>query len=402
MTTFDFDTLPARRGTRCVKWDETAHDGVLPFWVADMDFRAAPCVARAVQERAAHGVYGYVHVGDSYGASLSRWFATRHGWQFDPAHVLHTNGVVSALSCCLRALTQTGDSVLLCTPVYDCFYTSVRNVGCQVTESPLEVGADGLYHVRWEHFEACCADERTTVFVLCNPHNPGGRVWTEDELRRVGAICRQHHVTVVADEIHGELTLPGFRHTPFASLPGHAEHCVTCTSASKAFNLAGLQMAGIICADDDLRRRIDRVINLHEVCDANCFGLAATLAAYTDEGAAWLHDLRAYLADNLALLQRRLEPLPLSCMPTQGTYLAWVDARKLMASLHLSRVAGLTDMLERRGGVKFTPGTHYGRTGEGWLRINFACPRAMLDEGLSRLAAFVSAHSGDGGAPETL
>lgn len=381
---YDFSKLTNRRGSGSYKWDIEPDSNVLPMWVADMDFEAAPCIREALADRVAHGIFGYTLVPDSYYEAVTSWFSSRHGWVIDRQWLLYTSGVVPAMSCAIRALTLPGDKVLVLTPVYNCFFSSIRNQGCEVVESRL-VRHGNTYTVDFDDFEAKCADSKTTVFLLCNPHNPGGRVWTKDELSRFDEVCRRHGVTVVADEIHCELVMPGSHaYTPFASIGGAAlTNSVTLNSPSKAFNTAGLQIANIVCADAELRRRIDRVINIHEVCDVNPFGPVALEAAYR-HGAEWLDELNLYIQDNYnTLCQFVAEHLPgIIVMEQEGTYLTWLDITALgMTSDEV------TDTLLKRGKLLVNSGTMYGHeAGEGYIRLNLACPRTRLLDGLHRMA----------------
>lgn len=277
MENYNFDEIVNRRGTNCVKWDVENEDGIIPMWVADMDFPAAPAIRKAVEARAKHGVYGYTIVPDSYYRAITSWFKRRHGWTIDKEWIIYTTGVIPAISAAIKALTMPGEQVLIQTPVYNCFFSSIKNQGCQILENPLKRNGNS-YVVDWDDFERKCADEKTTVFLLCNPHNPSGRVWTEAELARMNEICLRHRVAVVSDEIHCELVMPGNKFTPFAAVN---EDCktngVTLNSPTKNFNIAGLQIANIVCANPVWRRRIGRAINIFEVCDVNplrscCFG----------------------------------------------------------------------------------------------------------------------------------
>ena len=379
---YDFDTVIPRRGTNSYKWDTPAEEGVLPMWVADMDFRTAPAITEALQRRVAHGVFGYTRVPDAYYEAVTGWFARRHGWSFDPAWIIYTSGVVPAVSAIIKAMTRPGDTVIVQTPAYNCFYSSIRNNGCLLGSNRL-LEDGGRYTVDYEGLERLAADPRATVLLLCNPHNPTGRVWTRDELRRIGDICLRHGVFVIADEIHGELTYEGHDYTPFASLGDDLlRGSATCLSPSKAFNIAGLQIANIVAADGEVRRRIDRAINDNEVCDVNPFGVLATIAAY-NEGGPWLDELRQYLWGNYEyLLQFLGERLPgCTVSPLEGTYLPWLDCRR--TGLASDELAG---RLLRRQRLMVNPGTMYGPGGEGFLRLNMACPRALWQEGLERLA----------------
>lgn len=378
---YDFDTVIPRRGTDSCKWDTPAQENVLPMWVADMDFRTAPAVIEALQRRVAHGIFGYTKVPDAYYNAIGGWFARRHGWRIDRRWIVCTTGVVPALSAVIKALTKPGDRVIVQTPAYNCFFSSIRNNGCELSSNGLSY-RDGRYTVDFEDLEAKAADPKAKLLLLCNPHNPVGRVWTPEELRRMGEICLRHGVLVVADEIHCELTYDGHDYTPFASLSEEfLRHSVTCNSPSKAFNLAGMQIANIVAADEGVRRRIDRAVNDNEVCDVNPLGVAALTAAY-NEGAEWLDALRAYLRENYRFLRRYFqEHLPqYAVLPLEGTYLAWIDCRA--AGTGSERLA---ERLLDQGRLMVSPGTLYGPGGEGFIRLNIACPQRTLGEGLERL-----------------
>ena len=382
MERFDFDTVINRRGTNSYKWDIVKEEDVIPLWVADMDFKAAPAILEALKKRVEHGVFGYTLVPDSYYEAIINWFARRHNWQIDRSWIIYTTGVVPAVSCAIKALTLPGEKVLIQTPDYNCFFSSIKNNGCEVAENELVRRGDS-YEVDFEDFERQCADEKTTVFLLCNPHNPAGRVWTKEELERMNDICLAHGVRVISDEIHCELVMPGHRFTPFAAISDACrDNSVVLNSPTKAFNIAGLQIANIICADPAMRRRIDRAVNINEVCDVNPFGVVALQAAY-NESEEWLDSLNHYIWGNyLALKEFIAKELPrLEVARLEGTYLAWVDIK----------ATGLTsdeayEKLMKEGRVYVNSGTMYGRrAGEGYLRINLACPRATLLEGMKRM-----------------
>ena len=381
--TYNFDELIDRRGTGCVKWDEAPSADVIPLWVADMDFRAAPAIMEAVRQRMEHGVFGYTVVGEDYYEAVINWFQRRHGWTIHREEILYTTGVVPAMSVAIKALTMSGEKVLILSPDYNCFFSSIRNNGCEVLESNL-VFEGGCWQVDWQDFEQKCADEKTTVFLLCSPHNPTGRVWTKEELEKMNDICLKYNVKVVSDEIHCELTMPGQRFLPFAAVSEQCrQNCVTLNSPTKAFNIAGLQIANIICAQPEWRRRIDRAININEVCDVHPFGPVALTAA-DNESEDWLDALNQYLWDNYqALCQFAETHLPQwRVCPLEGTYLPWVDIT----------ATGLTsqeyaDQLMEKTRVWVNPGTMYGpQSGEGYIRLNIACPRSRLTEALERIA----------------
>ena len=378
----DFNQRIERRGTHCVKWDECAADDIIPLWVADMDFAVAPAIQEAVRRRAEHPVFGYTVVEDDYYEAVISWFRRRHGWTIARTDILYTTGVVPAMSCAIKALTMPGERVLILSPDYNCFFSSIKNNGCEVAESVLRFTRNTRFEVDWADFEAQCADEKTTVFLLCNPHNPTGRVWTREELQRMSDICRRHQVRIVSDEIHCELIMPAHTFCPMGTVDVEA---VILNSPSKSFNIAGLQIANIIAADPAVRRRINRAININEVCDVNPFGPVAAMAAY-NESEAWLDELNRYLWDNYtALCDFVAQHLPRwRVMPLEGTYLVWVD----VTTCH-DNVATYCDRLLQEARVWVNPGTMYGKeSGEGYLRINIACPRSLLMEALERIKSY--------------
>ena len=379
---YDFDQLLNRRGSHSVKWDEPEQEGVIPMWVADMDFMAAPAIQEALRKRVEHGVFGYTLVPDAYYDAIVNWFGRYHHWTIDRQDIIYTTGVVPAISCAIQTLTMGGENVLIQTPVYNCFFSSIRNSGSNIVENPLKRQGD-TYVIDFDDFERKCADEKTTAFLLCNPHNPAGRVWTKEELQRMNDICMRHHVRVIADEIHCELVMPGYTYTPFASISAACrDNSVTLNSPSKSFNIAGLQIANIICHDPAMRRRINRQVNINEVCDVNPFGVEALMAAYNDSR-DWLVALNDYLWENYQALCRFCEEqLPQwKVLKLEGTYLPWVD----ITATGMTSDA-LADLLLREAKVMVNSGTMYGaQTGEGYIRLNIACPRARMLEGLERI-----------------
>lgn len=379
---FDFDTPVQRRNTNSYKWDssEVATD-VLPMWVADMDFKTAPCIIEALQNRVEHGVFGYVSVPDSYYDAVINWFDHRHGWAIKREWIQYTSGVVPAISAIIKGITRPGDEVLVMTPVYNCFFSSIRNNGCTATECPL-VFEDKTYHINFDALECCAARDMVKLLLLCNPHNPAGRVWTRDELTKIGDICRKHNVIVVSDEIHCELVMPGYKYTPFASISASMQDIsITCNSPSKSFNTAGLQIANIICNNPEWQARIDRAINDNEVCDVNPFGVEGLIAAY-NHGEQWLTELCKYLYGNYKCVkdffESNLPEFPITTL--EGTYLVWIDCR----------VTGktsdeLVELLIDKAQVMLNSGTMYGAAGKGFVRMNIACPRAQVIEALNRM-----------------
>ena len=379
---YDFDELVVRRGTGCVKWDESPDDEIIPLWVADMDFKAAPAIQDAIRKRAEHGVFGYTVVEDDYYDAVISWFQRRHDWTIRREEILYTTGVVPAMSVAIKALTMPGEKVLILSPDYNCFFSSVRNNGCEVLETALLRVGDS-FEVDWEDFETKCADEKTTVFLLCNPHNPCGRVWTAKELELMNDICLRHGVKVVSDEIHCELVMPGYRFQPFAAVSEACrENSVILNSPSKSFNIAGLQAANIICSQPDWRRRLDRAININEVCDLNPFGPVALKAAY-NESEDWIDELNQYLWGNYQELCEFVEaniPQWKVCK-LEGTYLPWIDISAMNTTAQ-----DLCDKLLDEAKVWLNPGTMYGpQSGEGYIRINIATQRSRLIEALNRI-----------------
>lgn len=379
---YDFDTAVSRRGTGSYKWDSSEIEGdVLPMWVADMDFRTAPCVIDALRIRVEHGIFGYVSVPDAYYDAVISWFARRHGWNIRREWIQYTSGVVPAVSAIIKGLTVPGDEVLVMTPVYNCFFSSIRNNGCTAAECPL-VYHDNTYTIDYESLEKIASGDKVKLLLLCNPHNPACRVWTREELIRVGEICKRNGVIVVSDEIHCELVMEGYRFTPFASISQEMQDmCITCNSPSKSFNTAGLQIANIICNNPDWQQRIDRAINDNEVCDVNPFGVEGLIAAY-NHGEEWLSELCRYIEGNYKIVMEFFaEKLPqYAIAKLEGTYLVWIDCR------HTGLTSDqLTELLNARARVLVNSGTMYGAAGEGFIRLNIACPQSRVLEALNRM-----------------
>lgn len=374
---FHFDELIDRRGDS-LKWD--VKEGELPMWVADMDFYTAPAVREAVQKRASTGVYGYADVPADWYAAVSSWWETRHGWRIGKDWLCFCTGVVPAVSSAVKRLTNVGDRVLLLTPVYDIFFHSVENAGRFVLESPL-YKEGGEYKIDFSDLEEKLSRPLTTMMILCNPHNPVGRIWREEELREIGRLCAKYGVTVLSDEIHCDLTDPGSDYVPFARASAECERIsVVCLSASKAFNLAGLQSAAVAVADPVLRNKVVRGLNSDEVAEPNCFAAIATTAAFS-AGGEWLDALREYLAGNKAFaadfLARRLPEI--EWIYPRATYLLWLNCAAVTED---SR--DFCARLRERTGLYLNPGAQYRGEGKTFVRMNVACPRSRLEEGLRR------------------
>lgn len=381
---YDFSRPTERRGTDSYKWDSAPETDIIPLWVADMDFETFPCITEALQRRVAHGIFGYTRVPEAYYEAVCNWFGKHHGWHINRKDIIYTSGVVPAVSAVIKALTLPGDQVIVQGPVYNCFFSSIRNNGCETVSNSLIYNKEELrYEIDFDDLERKLAHERARLMLLCNPHNPGGRVWTRDELTRVAELCRKYGVRVVSDEIHCELTLYDNEYVPFGSLPDELSHgSITCCSPSKAFNTAGLQIANIVCRDAEVRNRIDRAININEVCDVNPFGVIALQAAYSDEGYEWLTQLRAYISSNYDLLRERFARELPKCkvMRMEGTYLAWIDC----SQLHIPSDE-IEEMLMHENKVWVNAGSMYGTEGAAFIRINMACTSELLNEGITRI-----------------
>lgn len=381
---YDFSRPTERRGTDSYKWDSAPEADIIPLWVADMDFETFPGITEALQRRVAHGIFGYTRVPEAYYEAVCNWFGKHHGWHINREDIIYTSGVVPAVSAVIKALTLPGDQVIVQGPVYNCFFSSIRNNGCETVSNSLIYNKEKLrYEIDFDDLERKLAHERARLMLICNPHNPGGRVWTRDELTRMAELCHKYGVRVVSDEIHCELTLYDNEYVPFGSLPDELSHgSITCCSPSKAFNTAGLQIANIVCRDAEVRNRIDRAININEVCDVNPFGVIALQAAYSDEGYEWLTQLRAYISSNYDLLRERFARELPKCkvMRMEGTYLAWIDC----SELHISSDE-IEEMLMHENKVWVNAGSMYGTEGAAFIRINMACTSELLNEGITRI-----------------
>ncbi|WP_178019453.1 MalY/PatB family protein [uncultured Paenibacillus sp.] len=389
--TYDFDERLPRRGTFSEKWDHGRElfgdPDVLPLWVADMDFRCAPAIVEAVTERAKLGIYGYTTRPKEYLEAITGWLERRHGWSVDASWLTDTPGVVPALGVAVQELTEPGDRVILQSPVYNPFYDVIRSNGREVAENPL-ILEEGRYRMDYVQLESLMQDG-AKLLLLCSPHNPGGRVWTRDELERLGELCLKYGVKVVSDEIHGDLIFKEHLHVPFASLSeAHAGITVTCAAPSKTFNIPGLATAYTIISNVAIRKRFAERVQALAIGSLNYFGPSATIAAYT-QSEDWLDAVLDYIRDNrdfaVATLAERL-PAAVPVL-SEGTYLLWVDCRALRWSK-----AQMKQVMYKEAKIAFTEGSIYGQNGEGFLRINLACPRSLLHEALERFCAAVTAN----------
>lgn len=389
MEGFDFDTVIDRRNTDSLKYDFAVERGrpadVLPLWVADMDFRAPQCVLDALQASVSHGIFGYTDTKADYDEAVTGWFGRRFGWKPEAEWLVKTPGVVFALAMAIRALTEPGDGVLVQPPVYYPFYEVVRGNGRRLVENEL-VYRDGRYSIDFADFEQKIAEQKVKLFLLCSPHNPVGRVWTPEELQRMGAVCEKYGVIVASDEIHCDFAFPEHPHTPFpAACPALAERAIVCTAPSKTFNLAGLQASNIFIPGRELRKRFKKEIERTGYSQLNALGLVACKAAYSG-GEAWLDACRAYLRDNLRFLRAYLEAnLPqIRLVEPEGTYFAWLDC----SGLGLTRRA-LNDLMINQAKLWLDAGHIFGESAGQFQRVVLACPRATLEQALEQLRAAI-------------
>lgn len=377
---FDFDRIIDRRKTDSLKWDIGENE--LPMWVADMDFETAPAIKEALADRVSHGVFGYSVIPDSWYDAYISWWEERHHFRMEKEGLIFCTGVIPALSSAVRKLTTPGENVLLLTPVYNTFFNSIRNNGRDALESPLKL--DGTrYGIDWEDFERKLSDPQTTLLFLCNPHNPIGKIWEKETLERIGELSAKHGVVVIADEIHCDLCDPGKEYIPFASVSEVCkDNSITCIAPSKTFNLAGLQSAAVYASNPFLRHRIWRALNTDEVAEGNAFAVTAAETAFT-KGAEWLDALRQYLYENKQAVASWISgKLPeLTLIPSEATYLLWIDCRALP-----NGGSKFASFLRKETGLYLTPGRIYGEAGTGFVRMNIACPRGMIGDGLSRLS----------------
>lgn len=381
---FQFDESVDRRNTGSMKWDVAK--GELPMWVADMDFRTAPGIIEKITERAKQGVFGYTVVTDEWYQSYQTWWKKRHDFEIRKEWLVFCTGVVPAISSIVRKVTTVGENVVVLTPVYNIFFNSILNNGRNVLESRLKY--DGSrYRIDLDDLEEKLSDPQTTLFILCNPHNPVGKIWERETLERIGDLCSKHHVLVLSDEIHCDITEPGWEYTPFASV---SENCrtnsITCVAPTKAFNLAGLQTAAVIVPDDHLRHKVSRGLNTDEVAEPNVFAAIAPIAAFAC--GEWLDSLRNYLWENRAFAEEYIkkEIKGISPVSARATYLLWLDCRNMSGSS-----TQFCHFIRSHSGLYLSDGNEY-RNGEGFLRMNLACPRQQVEDGLKRLKESVAAY----------
>ena len=380
---FDFDFNPVRFGTNSLKWDFSKKE--LPMWVADMDFETAPAVKKAVQKRAEHGIYGYNVVPKEWYDAIIGWWERRHSVTFNRLWMQFCTGIVPAISSIVKRITNHGDNVAVITPAYDIFYHSIENAGRHVIECPLDY-KNGEYSLNFDTLNKVLSHPLTTMLIFCNPHNPTGNIWTKREIERVGAMCKQHGVTVLSDEIHCDLTMPGYEYVPFASASEVcAQNSITCISASKAFNIAGLQSAAVVVPNEHLYEKVVRGLNSDEVAEPNCFAVDSVIAAF-NEGGEWLDELRQYISNNRRIAYYHLkENLPeVRVVQAYATYLVWIDCSGITDNSD-----ELCDFIADKTGLILSTGSQYRGNGNGFVRLNVACNREKLKDGLNRFVTGV-------------
>jgi len=382
---YDFDSVIDRRGTNSMKWN--IGDDELPMWVADMDFATAPAITEAVLGKALSGVFGYGVVPDSFYTAIEFWWASRYGWMIPSESIQFCVGVMPAVSSLIRTFTLPGDAVVVQAPVYNCFYTSIEQCKRRVLVNNLRY-ADGHFSIDWVDLEHQLSDPYAKILLLCNPQNPTGQIWNAGDLARIGALAASHGVIVVSDEIHGDITEPGRSYVPFASVdPTCANNSITLISPTKPFNIPGLQTSALITSNPDLRVRVATGLKRDELVLPNSFAIEATIAAYT-RGGAWLDQMRTYVwANKSRLTDFARQQLPqMTVIPSQATYLSWIDCTRLAPDAdHFAR------FLREQTGLVVNAGRMYGPNSAAFIRLNLACPQALLDDGLHRLARGLTA-----------
>lgn len=382
---YDFDTVIDRRGTNSLKWDVAQDE--LPMWVADMDFQTAPAILQAIERRTAHGVFGYSVIPDAWQDAYIHWWENRHHFSIQKDWLIFTTGVVPAISSAVRKLTTVGENVLVQSPCYNIFFHSIYNNGRNIVENKLRY-ENGVYSIDWELLEEQLADPQTSLMILCNPHNPVGKVWDKETLARIGAICGEYGVTVISDEIHCDLTDPGIEYVPFAAASDVCRDIsVTCIAPTKAFNIAGLQTAAVFAANRKLHHKMWRGLNTDEVAEPNAFAVDVAVAAFEESG-EWLDGLREYIFQNkryvMDFIAREIPRIHV--VSGEATYLMWLDISGMGGNIRQ-----IGRFIRSNSGLFMAKGKEYRGNGGQFMRLNVACPRATLEDGMNRLKKSVSA-----------
>lgn len=376
---YDFDTIIDRRSTFSCKWG--CYENELPMWVADMDFKSAPEILEALQNRLSNGIFGYTYIPDEWYEAYQFWWGKRHNLKIDKDSLIFCTGVVPAISTAVRKLTTPAENILIQTPVYNVFYNSIRNNGRNIFESPL-VYSNGEYSINWEDLENKLSNPQTSLMILCNPHNPIGKIWDKETLEKIGNLCAKYNVIVISDEIHCDITDPGKEYIPFASVSDTcANISISCLAPTKCFNIAGLQTAAVMVPNQQLNHKMWRALNTDEVAEPNAFAVDATIAAF-NKGADWLDALRVYIKSNKDRVRNFISSniADLSVVPSEATYLLWIDCSRITDDS-----VKLADFIRKETGLFLANGTQYGGNGNSFLRLNPACPKHLLEDGLSRL-----------------
>lgn len=374
-----FSKLTNRWNSGSLKWEIKENE--LPMWVADMDFETAPEIIEALKQRVEHGIFGYNIVPDEFFESIQTWWLKRHNYYLEKEWMLFCTGVVPAISSLVRKMTSVGENILIQAPVYNIFYNSILNNGRHVLSSNL-VYSDGEYHIDYEDLEKKLALPQTTLMILCNPHNPIGKIWKKEELKRIGDLAAKYHVVVVSDEIHCDIVAPDKEYIPFASISEtNLKNSITCIAPTKAFNLAGLQTSCIVVPNEVLRYMVNRGINTDEVAEPNSFAVTASITAF-EKGGKWLDELRVYIENNkqttAAYIKNNIPNLYV--VPSEATYLLWIDCAKVCANS-----VELVQFIREQTGLYLSDGLEYGENGKCFVRMNVACPQERLMDGLERL-----------------
>ena len=378
MARYNFDEMIDRRKTDSLKWD--IPEGQLPMWVADMDFKTAPEIMDAIKEKADEGAFGYTIVPDRWYDAYKMWWKERHDFTIESEWLMFCTGVIPALSSIVRKMTTVGEKILVQTPVYNIFFNSIVNNGRYIVENPL-INDENCYHINFEELEKKLSDTQTTMMILCNPHNPVGKIWSKEELERIGELCYKYGVIVVSDEIHCDITTPGKGYIPFASVSDKCRDIsISCVAPTKAFNMAGLQTSAIIVPNERMRAKVNRGINTDEVAEPNYFAIQAAVAAFT-KGGEWLDELRTYIYENKMTVKKYIDEnlKDVKTEVTDATYLMWIDCRNITDDS--KRLAAF---IRKNTGLYVSAGEQYGKAGEGYIRMNVACCREALNDGLER------------------
>ena len=383
---YNFDRIINRSGTNSLKWDIKKEE--LPMWVADMDFEVSDEIVKALEERVKNHIYGYNIVPDEWYESYIAWWKNRHQYEIKKEWLMFSTGVVPSISSVVRRVTSPGEKVLVQTPVYNIFFNSICNNGRYVLESQL-VYKDGKYSIDFSDLEKKLSDPQTTLMILCNPHNPIGKIWDKDTLSKIGDLCYKHNVLVLSDEIHCDLTKPGCDYVPFQSVSDVCKYnSIACLAPTKTFNIAGLQTSAVCIPNKKIYDKVYRGINNDEIAEPNTFAIQAAIAAFT-KGGIWLDELRQYIEKNKLIVKEYISrELPmLHLVDSDATYLLWIDCGKVT-----NNSIELTDFIRKQTGLFLSNGSQYGDSGKKFIRMNIACPKEILIDGLNRFKLGITSY----------